>query len=111
MLCKSCVGQCRELASEAEPLEIACTACEETGQDRNGEPCEHCSDGFWPLLQCPKSYIGQEMVGAINLAVMCKDGLMPVAGGILDQSAWFVELLTSLNNEQNRIDIERAQEA
>jgi hypothetical protein len=30
-----------------------------------------------------------------------------VAGGLLDQSAWFIDLWSSLNSEQARIDAER----
>jgi hypothetical protein len=34
-------------------------------------------------------------------------GFLPVAGGLLDQSAWFIDLRTALTNEQNIIDTER----
>jgi hypothetical protein len=49
----------------------------------------------------------QELVAAINFATHASAGLLPCAGGLLDQSAWFLDLLTTLNNEQNRIDAER----
>jgi len=33
---------------------------------------------------------------------------LPVAGGLLDQSAWWFELRKLLKSEENRIDNERA---
>ena len=38
------------------------------------------------------------------------DRHLPQAGGILDQSAWFIELWTTLNNEQAKIDTEKMKE-
>jgi hypothetical protein len=37
-------------------------------------------------------------------------GLMPIAGGLLDQSAWYLDLLNTVNAEQSRIDAERYRE-
>jgi hypothetical protein len=39
---------------------------------------------------------------------MAIKGLLPIAGGTLDQSAWFIDLMQTLESEQNRIDNERA---
>jgi len=34
-------------------------------------------------------------------------GFLPMAGGLLDQSAWFLDLWAAMTNEQNKIDAER----
>jgi hypothetical protein len=41
------------------------------------------------------------------MATHAEKGMFPVAGGLLDQSAWFIDLWSSLNSEQARIDAER----
>jgi hypothetical protein len=61
------------------------------------------------LTICAKRYVGSELVKAINLASLA-DKHLPAAGGILDQSAWFVDLWTTIQNEQNKIDAERIAE-
>jgi len=38
---------------------------------------------------------------------MVDKGFLPSAGGLLDQSAWFLDLMSAVNNEQNKIDSER----
>lgn len=48
-----------------------------------------------------------DLAPAINLATRCKNGFLPVSGGILDQSNWFLELWTALDVEQGHIDQER----
>ena len=49
------------------------------------------------------------MTQAINLANYASKGLMPVAGGVMEQSAWFLEMLSTLESDQNKIDLEKAE--
>lgn len=44
------------------------------------------------------------------MACHAEKGILPVAGGLLDQSAWFVSVWSMLMNEQNAIDAERWKE-
>jgi hypothetical protein len=60
------------------------------------------------LQECPRRWIDQRIVEACNLAGIASKGLLPVSGGVLDQSAWFVSVWQMLESEQNRIDQERA---
>lgn len=46
------------------------------------------------------------MTDAVNLAGLAIQGMLPIAGGVLDQSAWFVDMWTTLAGDQNRIDAE-----
>ena len=103
-LCGACGLQCGGLDGA---FLIACVQCNETGRI-GGEICEECDgEGYVQINECPREMVGSEMVDAINVAGMCSNGLLPVTGGLLDQSAWFLSLLESLNSETARIEAER----
>ena len=105
-LCRSCGTVCRKDYENGSTL-VACPVCDEVGTDGNGQLCKHCRDGQIQISECPRRYIGNEFTNAINLATMCGGGDWPVAGGLLDQSAWFLDLKQRLDNENNRIEAER----
>ena len=103
LICQNCTGgvECRDGLSEAEYAQIECPLC-----DGSADGCEHCVGGYFRLAICARRYV-QDIVAAVNIATHASAGLLPCAGGLLDQSAWFLDLLTAINNEQNRIDSER----
>ena len=41
------------------------------------------------------------------MAIQAEKGFLPISGGLLDQSAWFLDLRAAMTNEQNKIDAER----
>ena len=41
------------------------------------------------------------------MAIQAEKGFLPIYGGLLDQSAWFLDLWAAMTNEQNKIDAER----
>jgi len=47
------------------------------------------------------------MAAAVNMAGMCGSGDWPVAGGLLDQSAWFVSLYQTLAGFEAKIEREK----
>lgn len=47
------------------------------------------------------------MAATVNLADLYSKGLMPVAGGVLDQSAWFLEAARILDRDEETIKAER----
>lgn len=47
------------------------------------------------------------MIDQINIAGACSDGILPQAGGLLDQSAWWFELRRLLLTEEKRIEEEQ----
>lgn len=51
--------------------------------------------------------MGPEFIAAVNLASVCGDGDWPVAGGLMDQSAWFLSLYQRLESEMNLIEKEK----
>ena len=77
---------------------VACPVCDGVG-------CEACDEGYFEVT-CPHRFVG-DLARFINLAGMCGDNCLPVAGGLLDQSAWFLSLYQRLNSEQNRIESEK----
>ena len=84
--------------------------CEESGKADDGHQCDACGGrGYVEIQGCPRKSVGWEMTQAINLASYASKGFLPVAGGILDQSAWFVDVWTTLDGEQNKIDAEMAE--
>lgn len=92
-----------------EGIFIACLKCEETGWIGDVE-CDECDgNGSSLLSECPRKFVGQEMTEAINIAGLCGNGTLPVAGGLLNQSAWFLSLWQSLKSEVARIENERAE--
>lgn len=97
-LCSVCVGGC---VDRPEGVAIACSTCSQVG-------CDDCNQlGYWIINGCPREFISRRMVDAINVATLCKDGLMPESGGLFEQSSYFIELLNFLNSEETRIENER----
>ncbi len=72
-----------------------------------GQPCTQCGGrGYWVLDGCPKQFVG-DLAQYINLAAVAAKGILPVQGGLIDQSHWFFDLWQALENDQNRIDADR----
>ena len=82
-----------------QPAEIECPEC-------GGEGCEHCKDGWFEVTECPTRYIGQELIQDIHV-IGATDTHLPVAGGLLDQSAWWFELRGLLKLEEYRVQEEQ----
>ena len=101
-LCSSCLTQCNKDYADGHSL-IQCVRCE--GMDRDCEACQ--GEGTTAVVECPMKYVGSDMIDAANLASMCKQGVYPVNGGLLDQSAWFISFLQRLRSETNTIEAER----
>jgi hypothetical protein len=71
-----------------------------------GGECEYCEDGYFKVTECPTKYIGQELIQDIHL-IGATDQHLPVAGGLLDQSAWWFELRNLLKLEEHRVESEK----
>ena len=76
-LCRTCTNECRD----DKNVFIECPNC-------RGASCEHCTDGRIRLAGCPQREIDPE---CITLFELFEKGVMPVAGGVLDQAGWFVK--------------------
>lgn len=54
-------------------------------------------------------FIGSEIIGDINIVAACENGVLPVAGGLLDQPAYYHELSGRLKAECNMIEREQSE--
>lgn len=108
-MCKGCsAGRCLEAPSEAEYAELDCPACDGEGAYK-GTQCGACDGvGRYRVTECFQDY-SRSLVEPLNLAVLVTSShTWPVAGGLLDQSAWFLELQQRFESECNRVDNERS---
>ena len=54
--------------------------------------CRDCGDtGCFDLTTCPLEYVGGSLLEVLDFVELFERGLPPVAGGVLDQSRWFIE--------------------
>lgn len=88
-LCRGCGQTCVDMPSESNVIEI------ESSEDRSQ---------FWKLTECPKRFT-RDIVDAVNAAQLA-DSHLPVAGGTLDQSAWWIALWQTFRQSVNRIESE-----
>ena len=60
-----------------------------------------------PIVQCPQKEIGSRFARQINLVVHAMNGLLPDAGGVNDQDAWFVNLWSRFRADVNLCEREK----
>ena len=79
-LCKDCRGgECRDSGQKR----IECVEC-------HGKGCDNCDSGHTVVDGC--NQIGAApMVESVRMFELADKGHLPITGGLLDQSAWFVE--------------------
>lgn len=94
------MSKCQNIVTQETPAEVECPCC-------GGIGCDQCVDGWFAVTQCPSKYIGQELISDIQIVSACEHHL-PVAGGLLDQSAWWFELRSLLKSEEHLIQEEQA---
>jgi hypothetical protein len=87
--------------SDETPAEIECPAC-------GGDGCKECDNGYFKITQCPQQFIGQDLLSDIQV-ITASEHHLPVAGGLLDQSAWWFELRETLRREENRVKDEQSE--
>lgn len=103
-LCRTCSdSKCRDLGSDAEPIEIECPSC-------NGSGCDHCNQGAIKITGCPNDYC-RKIADATHLIDLYERGLPPVAGGALDQAAWFIEAARRLKSDESQLKAMEIQDA
>lgn len=57
---------------------------------------------MFDLTECPQKFV-EEVVDVIPLADLFHNGLAPMAGGVLDQSAWFIDAARTIKREDRRV--------
>lgn len=92
LLCKDCTSA-RCFDNGVKRFE--CVSC----YGRGCEACEH--RGWFETEGCPQK-IASQMGTTIDMIDMADKGHLPVAGGVLDQSAWFVEAMRFYHADYER---------
>lgn len=91
-LCKNCKSECADLGTEIEPISVECATC-------NGTGCDDCDRGYFKIEGCPSEYCN-EMSPAIEIADWINEKqILPIAGGLLDQSNWILDAARRLRIE------------
>lgn len=103
LLCRRCGAECCDDITENNPAEIECPRCDNVG-------CDDCDNGYFTLTQCAKRYVDGAIVKAINFAEYTDKGLLPISGGLLDQSAWFLSVWQALSQDKAMIEAKRIKE-
>jgi hypothetical protein len=89
-LCRGCGLACNDSPADGASIEI---------QDHD-DPYK-----TWKLTECPRKFT-QEIVDAVNMAQLAKHHL-PSPGGLLDQSAWWMDCWMSLQSDLNQIEADK----
>jgi len=92
-LCRDCSGKkCRDKGTVNEPVFVECPTC-------GGHGCESCGEtGDFSVVGCPSEFCS-DTAATIELIDLFNDGLPPIAGGVLDQSAWFISAVRRMRIE------------
>jgi hypothetical protein len=78
------------------PLTAECPACGGTG-------CDGCGrTGRFDVTACPLRWIGSEIWEMIEMTEFYDKGIAPVAGGLLDQTAYFVKFAAAVRGESEQ---------
>jgi hypothetical protein len=82
--CSACTaGRCVDAPTAEEPLCLSM---------HGAAPIE--------ITECPNKYCGENARQTVRLAAFAKRGLLPVAGGLLDQTQSFITALELVWSEQ-----------
>lgn len=57
----------------------------------------------WASGECPARFVDQGVWETMLLADMAREGCWPVAGGLLDQTRWFIDFCRLSWGEQDAI--------
>jgi len=81
---------------------MECITCDGHGTYQ-GKPCEFCKGrGRIEIVGCPYDEI-RGMLGLIDMFDLFDHGAMPIAGGVLNQSAWFINARNHWKRENARV--------
>lgn len=96
-LCRDC--KAGDLCPSPEKtVEVDCPQCDGAG-------CRACGDvGFYELTSCARRKVPRGIWPVLKFAELMDKGLPPVAGGVLDQDAWFVAAYGFVLSEKSRLE-------
>lgn len=90
------------------PVQVPCVSCDQTGLTTENKPCEDCNGtGLFSVTECPKQFVGHRVSIASNALSYVDKGILPDAGGLLDQEAWTVAAWDALQSDVASIEEEK----
>ena len=92
-ICSACrgAGRCVDKPTEREPLRQECAACGGRASGDSGG-CQSCGGlGYTLFTDCPQKCLDRSTFDFLRLCHLSKRGALPVAGGTLDQTQWFID--------------------
>jgi hypothetical protein len=94
-LCKACTAdKCHDPPSKHSPALLLCISC-------NGSGCAACSGrGRFAIDDCPHKLIDRTTGEALRAARFAEKGVLPVAGGTLDQTQSCLDALDIIWSDQ-----------
>lgn len=101
----------------AEPLyTITCPRCDGSRITPDGELCDQCEThgrqrGQKEISRCPTSHITKDISDAVRSYPHAEAGGFPEDGGLMNQSPSYLNFVSTLSGESNRIRKEEADEA
>jgi hypothetical protein len=75
---------------------LTCAAC-------GGVGCGECTDGQITIVGCPLEQVPTAVWAVLEAAGLLEQGLAPVAGGLLDQAAGFLDAARLISAEKTRL--------
>ncbi len=64
-----------------------------------GDGCEKCNGGVFDVVGCPQDFC-RKSVATVEMIDLFQKGLPPIAGGVLEQSASFVNAVKYFTREE-----------
>jgi hypothetical protein len=90
------------MPSEVLPAIGTCVVC-----GGNSIGCQECDGtGTFKITDCPQRWIDEWVWQMIELADLYEKGLPPLAGGVLDQAAYFVRFAKRVMDESAQYKME-----
>lgn len=81
---------------------MRCPESQGSGKPTCAQDCPTCGGtGVWQLHRCPRALQARPWHDTLTMAVLMLDsGLLPETGGLLDQTAWFLDAVRFIAKER-----------
>lgn len=93
--------RCVDEPGAASPALVECVVC---GGDPPDAGCDRCGhEGAIEITRCPRRVLPAETQRLMQLLDFASKGQLPVSGGVLDQTQWFLDCLQFFEAESGRL--------
>lgn len=97
-LCRDCKR--KDLCPSGDnTTEVDCPCCNAVG-------CKECDGNGWlELTSCARKQVPRDVWETLTYCEWAEKGHLPVAGGVLDQSRWFIDAWLFVANEKAKLEL------